>query len=432
MSDEIRARVLAEIDARRDEIVTLLADLVRIPSVNRRPYGDELACQRHIEGIFRGMGLEIDVFRPDEVTGIQENRGWAPGAIYENRPNVVGTRRGTGGGKSLLLLGHVDVVPEGPHELWRHGPFNPTIEGDRLVGRGSNDDKGGIAAFIAALQCLEAAGLRARGDVILASVVDEESAGANGTLAVLQRPHIADAAVYCDGLNLEIHPSNLGGINARVEVQMRPEKAGVTISGVMPAVVAVYEALNAFGVEREACFEQDERYAGTAWPAYAVRISHLTAGSTDGGNPGGGSLTVHAYVLPGEEPDEVLAMLRERVEQAASGFPDLLPSRVEPFGRIMPASAIPFDAPFVDLVAACYEEASGKPAKRTGMPMSDYFQFILNSPKPMPTVAMGPGRWGPEGAHEANESVLIDEHLIPFVKTLALLIIDWCGVEAAA
>jgi hypothetical protein len=50
----------------------------------------------------------------------------------------------------------------------------------------------------------------------------------------------------------------------------------------------------------------------------------------------------------------------------------------------------------------------------------------------MPTVAMGPGRWGPEGAHEANESVLIDEHLIPFVKTLALLIIDWCGVEPAA
>lgn len=432
MSDDIRARVLAEIDARRDQIVELLAGLVRIPSVNRRPHGDELVCQQHIEDIFREMGLEIDVFRPDEVPGIQAHRGWDPGAVYENRPNVVGTRRGTGGGKSILLLGHVDVVPEGPHELWRHGPFNPTIEGDRLIGRGSNDDKGGIAAFIAALQCLEAAGLRAKGDVILASVVDEESAGANGTLAVLQRPHLADAAVYCDGLNLEVHPANLGGINARVELQMRPEKAGATVSGVMPAVVAVYNSLADFGTEREARFEQDARYAGTAWPAFAVRISHLAAGSEDGGNHGGGSLTVHAYVLPGEQPEDVLAMVRERVEHATAACPDLLPPKVEPFGRIMPAAAIPFDAPFVDLVAACCEEAAGKPARRTGMPMSDYFQFILNSPKPMPTVAMGPGRWGPEGAHEANESVLIDEHLIPFVKTLALLIIDWCGVEPAA
>jgi acetylornithine deacetylase/succinyl-diaminopimelate desuccinylase-like protein len=63
------------------------------------------------------------------------------------------------------------------------------------------------------------------------------------------------------------------------------------------------------------------------------------------------------------------------------------------------------------------------------MPMSDLFQFNLHSPRPMPTVAMGPGRWGEGGAHQANESVLIDEHLIPFVKTLAGLIVDWCGVE---
>ncbi len=428
----MRNRIFDLIDSRRGQIVELLADLVRIPSVNRRPYGDELACQHYIEGVFGEMGLEIDVFRPDEIPGIAQNPGWDPGADYENRPNVVGTRKGTGGGRSLLLLAHVDVVPEGPHDLWRHGPFNPTIEGDRLVGRGSNDDKGGIAAFIAALQCVEAAGLRPKGDVILASVVDEESAGANGTLAVLQRPHLADAAVYCDGLDLVVHPANLGGVNVKVDLQMRPDKAGVTVKRAMVPATAIYDALNRFGDEREALFEQDPGYEGTVWPSYAMRISRFTAGSDDGGNSGAASLTAHAYVLPGEQPDDVLAMVRGRVHAELSGLLDLLPPKIEPFGRIMPASSIPFDDPYVDLVAACYEEATGKPAVRKGMPMSDLFQFNLYSPAPIKTVAMGPGRWGPEGAHEANESVSIDEHLIPFVKTLALLIIDWCGVEPAA
>jgi acetylornithine deacetylase/succinyl-diaminopimelate desuccinylase-like protein len=124
--------------------------------------------------------------------------------------------------------------------------------------------------------------------------------------------------------------------------------------------------------------------------------------------------------------------VREVVVDATNDRDDLLPPRIEPFGRIMPASSIRYDHPFVDLVAGCYAEATGKTAVRKGMPMSDLFQFNLFSPKPIPTVAMGPGRWGPEGAHEANESILIDEHLIPFVKTLALLIVEWCGVEPAA
>src|SRR4051794_26946936 len=144
--DEIHARVHAEIDRRRDEIVAFLSDLIRFPSVNRRPFGDELECQQFVERYFRDHGLEVDVFRPDEVPGVEANPGWWPGSDFTDRPNVVGTRRGSGGGKSLLFLAHADVVPEGPHELWRHGPFNPTIEGDQLVGRGAADDKSGIAA----------------------------------------------------------------------------------------------------------------------------------------------------------------------------------------------------------------------------------------------------------------------------------------------
>jgi acetylornithine deacetylase len=329
----------------------------------------------------------------------------------------------------LLLLAHVDVVPEGPHELWRHGPFNPTIEDGALVGRGSNDDKGGLAAAIMALACVEAAGYRPRGDVIAASAVDEESAGANGTLAVLLRPHTADAAVYCDGLDLDVHTANLGGVNVEIDLQVRPERAGTTIARVMEIVSAFYADLQQFTAERRAALAADPRYAETVWPDYAVRTGFLQVGSEDGGNPGGARIHTSAYILPGEDIAGMQAHIEQRLRAVAEGYGDLLPPRIAWVGRIMPPSAIPDDDSFVDAVANAYERATGRAARRRGMPMSDLFQFNLHSPRPMPTVAMGPGRWGEGGAHQANESVLIDEHLIPFVKTLAGLIVDWCGVE---
>ena len=423
-------RIHEAVDALRVETVELLADLVRFPSVNRRPLGDELACQRFVERTMREMGLDIDVFQPDEVPRITRHSGWCPGSDYADRPNVVGVRRGTGGGRSLLLLAHADVVAAGPDELWRHGPFEPVVDGGALVGRGSNDDKGGLAALIAALAAVEAAGYQPAGDVILASVVDEESGGANGTLAVLHRPHVADAAVYCDGLDLDLHTANLGGVNVRLHLQLRPDLAPGTIDRIMEILPAFYDEVRAFAAERTAQIGRDPRYADTVWPAYAVRVSLLQAGSDDASNPGGARLDASAYVLPGEEPASVQARIEDRMRSVADRFADsLLPPRVEWVGRVMPPSAIPDDHPFVDVVAAAYATATGRPPRRSGMPMSDLFQFNLHSPKPMPTVAMGPGRWGvPGAAHEPNESILIDEHLIPFVKTLASLIVDWCGV----
>jgi acetylornithine deacetylase/succinyl-diaminopimelate desuccinylase-like protein len=95
----------------------------------------------------------------------------------------------------------------------------------------------------------------------------------------------------------------------------------------------------------------------------------------------------------------------------------------------MPPSAIPDDHPFVERVATAFRRATGNEATRRGAPMSDLFQFNLHSPCPIPTVGMGPGRWDDTGAHHVNESILIEKHLIPFTKTLAALIVDWCGVQ---
>ncbi len=430
-SPDIHTRIHARIDRQRDEIVTFLVDLVRFPSVNRPPHGDELACQQFIERYFRMMALEVDVFRPDDVPGIETSPGWWPGSDFTDRPNVVGTRRGRRNGRSLLLLAHVDVVPEGPHELWRHGPFNPMVEHGALVGRGAADDKSGIAAQVMALRAIEAAGYAPLGDVVLASVVDEESAGANGTLAALLRPHVADACIYTDGLGLEVHIAQLGGFSCDIELQVHPDKAGSTIELAMELLPAYYRALTGFAEARRAEIAADSRYAGTSWPAYAVRVNLFQIGSFDYGNPGGGRLQAIAYVLPGESIPEVRQRIQDRIDGVTASLGDVvLPPRVTWTGRPMPPSAIDPAEPFVQVAAHAVELATGAPARLSGMPMSDLFQFLLHSPRPMPTVALGASTWGgPGGVHEPNEAVQIDTHLIPFVKALASTIVDWCGVE---
>jgi acetylornithine deacetylase len=423
--------VVAEVERRREEIVDLLAELVRIPSVSGPVTGDELACQRFVEGTLRRMGLEVDVFTPDEVPDITRHPGWWPGHDYRDRPNVVGRRRGAGGGRSLLLAAHVDVFPEGPVELWRHGPFTPTLEGDALVGRGANDDKGGLAAQIMALDCIESAGLRLAGDVILASVVDEESGGANGALAVLQRPYDADAAIYCDGIDLDIHTASLGVVNARVEARIQPSAADRRVDHTMPVALAIYERLRAYADARRNAFADDPVYRDTLWPRYAARISLVKVGSADGSDPAGICIDIGAYVLPGEEPADVLAAIGRLAREAAAPFGDLLaqPPSVVPVSRVMPPSSVPPDDPFVELVARAYAQATGRAARVRGSAPSDLFQFRLNGVRRVPSLGMGPGRWAVDGAaHEANESVLVEGQLLPFVKTLALTMIEWCGV----
>jgi hypothetical protein len=214
---------------------------------------------------------------------------------------------------------------------------------------------------------------------------------------------------------------------------VNPDRAGPTIERAMTILPAYYRDLCAFAEERRAEIAADPRYAGTTWPDYAVRMSLFQVGSLDWSNPGGGRIYGSAYILPSESIPVVQQRIVDRIERVTAALGDaVLPPRMSWSGRIMPPSAIDPESTFVQTVASAFTTATGQPARLTGMPMSDLFQFLLHSPSPMPTVAMGPATWGgPGGVHEPNEAIQIDSHLIPFVKTLASVIVDWCGVERA-
>ncbi|CAA9565707.1 MAG: Acetylornithine deacetylase, partial [uncultured Thermomicrobiales bacterium] len=178
VEDEARARrierIVAAVEERRDHLIALIQDLVRIASLT----GEEGTIQATVAARMRDDGLETDVWEPDpaELAPYAEHVGASDS--FAGRPNVVGTLRGTGGGRSLILNAHIDTVEPGDPATWTHPAFGAEIADGKVYGRGSCDMKAGLATNLVALVAVRAAGFAPRGDVIVQSVVSEEDGGA--------------------------------------------------------------------------------------------------------------------------------------------------------------------------------------------------------------------------------------------------------------
>jgi len=179
-------------------LVDTLAELVRTPSENLPPLGGEQACQRRVGDWLRELDIEPDIYELSEVPELETHPEYWPGREYSGRPNVNGVLKGTGGGRSLILSGHVDTVPADSPVPWSYPPFGAVVEGGRLFGRGAWDMKAGVAMNLAVLRALRHAGITLAGDLIFETVVDEEFGGVNGTLAGRLRGYNADAARLFD------------------------------------------------------------------------------------------------------------------------------------------------------------------------------------------------------------------------------------------
>src|SRR5581483_10394096 len=185
-------------------LVNTLAELVRTPSENLPPRGGEKACQMRIGEWLRELGIEPDIYELAAVPELLGHKEYWPGRDYANRPNVNGVLQGAGGGRSLILSGHVDTVPADSPVPWKYPPFGASVEGGRLFGRGAWDMKAGVAMNLAVLRALRQSGIVLSGDLIFESVVDEEFGGVNGTLAARLRGYNAEAAVIGEPTSLRI------------------------------------------------------------------------------------------------------------------------------------------------------------------------------------------------------------------------------------
>ena len=217
---KIEEKVLKLIEERQDEIIEFLRKLISFPSVT----GDESEIQKFIAHKLESMGLTVDMWEPEHEE-LKKHPAYVPPELeYTNRPNVVGIYKGTGNGRSLLFNGHVDVIPPGSLDVWKHQPWAGDIEGSRLYGRGASDMKSGLAAMTMAIDSLLRLDIKLKGDVILEYTMDEEQTG-NGTLACVTKGYQADAGICCETSSLHIQPACIGRI--WFEIYVRGKPAGI-------------------------------------------------------------------------------------------------------------------------------------------------------------------------------------------------------------
>jgi acetylornithine deacetylase len=425
MTEATSARLLRQIDHDREEIIAFEQELIRRPSET----GNEKACQDFLADWLRRAGYQVDVFTPDEVSEGKDFRGRPLVVDYRQRPNVVAVHKGTGGGRSLLVMSHVDTVPVGPLEHWTVPPYGGEIRDGKIFGRGAQDDKEGIVAQTFALECIRRAGLQLKGDVTLCSVVDEEGGGSMGSWACMARGYRADAGIYCDGLEQKIHPANLGWSGAFI--QLKGRKGQMNIVEVKARADAMYADLVAFREERRSTFENHPLFRQTDWPANNIIFPYFNVGHPGGVAMNQATVAAFVYTLPGHTIQADRLALEARVRQAwqarnpSTPLPEVewSPTWVDPYEAAL-------DEPIIATLRQASADATGKPMPVEGMPASDLHILGLYSGG-MPSVCTGPGGFGvPESAHQPNESISIDSMLIPFVKSIAVTMLTWCGVEA--
>ena len=324
------------------------------------------------------------------------------------RPSVIGIRRGSGGGRSLLLNGHIDTVTLAGYD---GDPLAPVLHHGRLHGRGSYDMKCGVAALLVA--AAEASTQPLRGDVIVTCVADEEHAS-SGTRAVLE--HIrADAAIVTEPTELTLVTAHKGFIWASVTTH------GIAAHGSRPdlgvdAIVKMGRVLSALEeLDRELRANPTHQLLGSG----SVHASLIHGGAERSSYPASCVLDLERRTIPGEttttlqrELDAIVAACLRQDPQFKATV-DLGLAR-EPFET-------PANAAVVDVLRASAAGVLGSVPPVAGA--SYWADAALLQARGIPTVMFGPAG---AGAHAAHEYVDIDS-VTQLTAILARTITSFCA-----
>ena len=419
--DGLAQAIRGAVQARREDAVSLLQELVRIPSVT----GEEGAVGAVVGRAFSERGLEVDTWEAtrEETEPYRDHVGEQ--GSYEDRPNVAGARRGTGDGRSILLSAHTDTVDPGDPAAWKGDPLSGDLEGDLLYGRGSCDMKGGLVTHLIALDALSDLGLGLRGDVTVAATVGEENGGL-GALSTVLRGYRADAAIITEPTRLALVPAQGGSLIFRLKIPGRSAHAAVRDEGVsaLEKFVPIFENLREL---------EQERNGVLSHPLYdsvrnkvPINIGVVRAGNWASTVPESLVAEGRVGLIPGEEVDPFKDLVAERIATVAQRDPWLRehPPELEWFGgQFAPAEVEP-DAPICEAVSEAHERVTGGAPTIEGVPYGADMRLFIHFGG-IPCVMYGAG--DVNVAHAPDEHISITE-LLTATSTVACLMADWCGV----
>lgn len=415
-----RERRAAEaVDA--DRLFALLADMIAIESVANR----ETPAQERMAAEMRDIGLETDVWEID-FRQLRRHPAYTADIEREVGLGVVGSM-GRGEGRTLILNGHVDVVPAGEVERWTHPPFELTERGGRLFGRGVVDMKGQLCAAVAAARALRDAGIELDGALRIQSVIGEEDGG-SGMLATIERGHTGDAAIVVEPTEFVIAPAQAGALSFRLTVPGLAAHGAMREEGVDPVekFIPIFQRLRALEADRNRDVA-DPLFHGEALP-YALTMGRLRAGIWP--STVAESLVVEGRygVAPGEDLAAARRALEDAVAEAASGDAWLRdhPATVEWIGAQFAAARTDTRDPVVGTLAGAVRSLGGPEPRVGGVRYGADMRLLVNHGH-VPTVLFGPG--DVREAHRPDESIRARE-LIELARILAITAIRFCRTGA--
>ncbi|MDW5597518.1 ArgE/DapE family deacylase [Conexibacter stalactiti] len=412
------ADIGAAVAAERGWMEELLVRLVEAPTT----LGDEEPGQAIMAAAFADCGLE-PISVPLDADALRADPGHSPFSwSVEGKRNVVARWKGSGGGRSLILNGHVDVVPPASAALWSSPPFSARRDGDWLYGRGAGDMKAGLVAMTGAIRALRRAGVELAGDVQLQSVVEEECTG-NGALQLLLDGHTADACVITEPHPDHFTVAQVGVLWFHVEIRGIPAHAARAATLGFNAIDAAYTVLAALReLEAEANVSPPPPYDGFEHPI------NLNPGIVAGGDwtstvAAECTLSCRLGLYPGEAPAAARRRVEDAIARAAAADPNLRdhPPVVRYDGFACEGAVVAHEEPVVQELSAAYAQVHGEaPRLEATTATTDARHFVRHG---IPAVCFGPRA---ERIHGIDERVSLSS-LAEVARVLAAFVPMWCG-----
>ena len=435
----ILERVTRQVEKSETEIIGFLQDLVRYKTPSQDP--EDLNFPEEIRSIHSHISefLESQSFSLDS---------WlAPPMSFDEHPVLVGTLKGSGGGNSIALNGHVDVTPTGDTSAWNHDPWSANIEDHKVWGRGTCDMKGGVTAMMFAVKILKDCGFRLKGDVFVHIVSDEEVVGF-GSRECADKAERPDFLIVTEPTRLDILPVEGGLEHMRIEISGREEHAGRRFSSIYPTDTEPGHGANAVekGLKIVHALQELERNwsISKSHPLLPPGFNTLLPGIFIGG-PGGGedgrlrmhsnpgttpnycSIEYNIWYYPHESFDDIKRDVEACVMAVASHDPWLKDNPPKFTWNLRNISFPPANTdpahPGVKFLEEFLRHLGHAPQIKGFTAAADLAWY---AEKGIPGIIFGPGDIA--NAHSPNEFVPVSD-MLDATKAIALTLLAWCGYD---
>lgn len=414
----VESAVLDWVVGHKAEAFELMRELVRQPSIPGLEYGVQQLVYHQLTDLGLATSFEeIDIPTLAALPGFSDtNRS------YANRPNVVARWPGSGGGRTLILTSHIDVVPIEEDSGWTHDPWGGEIVGNRLYGRGAWDDKSGMALILIVLRALREQGIKLRGDIEVLSVPDEEGGG-NATLALCASGHRADAALFVDGVRCAAVTGFTGLTCFRVTVRCEPSPGLSQERGKNPIRLAekLISALYDLAEAMNDSFAGS--YGGTDRPIQ-FNVGHIHSGAWVNSVPSRCVFEGQINFLPGTALTWAQDQVRKAIADAAARDPWLRDHQPELrfVGVQAEGCRDTSNADLVSVLGAAHRDIwNAEMMIRQLLGFVDTRHYLAYG---IPSICYGPSG---ANAHCPDEYLDLDT-LIPTARVIALFVLRWCGV----